>query len=28
MAFLEVRDLWRRFPGVDALRAVSLEAEQ
>ena len=28
MAFLEVRDLWRRFPGVDALRAVSLEAER
>jgi ABC-type sugar transport system ATPase subunit len=27
MAFLEIRDLWRRFPGVDALRAVTLEAE-
>jgi len=28
MAFLEIRDLWRRFPGVDALQAVTLDAEQ
>ncbi|HSA82413.1 MAG TPA: sugar ABC transporter ATP-binding protein [Geminicoccaceae bacterium] len=28
MAFLEIRDLWRRFPGVDALQAVTLEAER
>jgi len=28
MAFLEIRDLWRRFPGVDALQGVTLDAEQ